>query len=40
MSKTTETTDKAIKSLVSPLYERNIPIKIDGGFRSIRRKHL
>lgn len=40
MSKTTDTTDKAIKSLVSPLYERNIPKQIDGGFRSIRRKRL
>ena len=40
MSKTTDTTDKAIQSLISPLYDRNIPIKINGGFRSIHRKRL
>lgn len=38
MSKTTNTTDKAIKSLVSPLYDRNIPIKTSGGFRCINRR--
>jgi len=40
MSKTTDTTDKAIKSLVSPLYDRNIPIKTTGGFRCMNRRRF
>jgi hypothetical protein len=40
MSKTTDTTDKAIKSLVSPLYDRNIPVKTTGGFRCINRRRF
>jgi heme/copper-type cytochrome/quinol oxidase subunit 1 len=40
MSKTTDTTDKAINSLVSPLYNRNIPIKTTGGFRCMNRRRF
>lgn len=40
MSKTTDTTDKAIKSLVSPLYDRNIPVKTTGGFRCMTRRRF
>lgn len=38
MSKTSDNTDKAFKSLVSPLYDRNIPVKINGGFRCMNRR--
>jgi len=41
MSKTTDSTDKAFKSLVSPLYDRNIPIKTTtGGFRCMNRRRF
>ena len=40
MSNTTENTDKAIKSFVSPLYNRTIPIKTTGGFRCINRNRF
>jgi hypothetical protein len=33
MKTTTENTDKAINSLINPLYDRKIPLKTNGGFR-------
>ena len=40
MSNTKDTTNKAINSLVSPLYNREIPIKQTGGFRCINRRRF
>jgi heme/copper-type cytochrome/quinol oxidase subunit 1 len=40
MTTTTDTTDKALKSFVSPLYDRQIPPKTTGGFRCMNRRRF
>jgi hypothetical protein len=39
MSKTKETTDKALTSFVAPL-DRKIPMKTSGGFRCMNRRRF
>jgi len=40
MNETTKNTDKAFNTIISPLYDRKIPVNKKGGFRCMNRRRF